>query len=131
LESVNAGVRIPLSAGPHVIEARPEPMDVSAPEGPFRVEVDVDAGGEYLFAPGAVGYCFWLERTAYGVRGGKSRVQPLGGKDGFFRLPAAVDTWFASNPEPNSDTVSTGGEMVAVRHGRCSDKPGATAASVD
>jgi hypothetical protein len=131
LESVNAGVRVPVSAGPHVIEARPEVTEASAADELFRVEVDLEAGGEYLYAPGADGYCFWLERTAYGAQASKSRVQPLGGKNGFFRLPAAVDTWFASNPEPNSDNISTGGEMVAVRHGRCSDKPGASGAARD
>jgi hypothetical protein len=123
LESTSAGLRLPLGAGRHVLEARSR---VAAPDDAavlHRAEVDLDAGDEYLFAPGADGYCFWLERTVYGRSDGRSRVQPLGGKDGFFHLPSLVDTWFAANPEPNSDRRSTGGEMVAVRHGRCADKP--------
>lgn len=120
LESTSAGKRVALGAGSHVLEARPTDGEVRET---YRVEVEVEAGEEYLFAPGAAGYCFWLERTVYGARDGKSHVNPLGGKDGFFRLPSVVDTWFAPNPEPNSDRRSSGGEMVAVRHGRCADAP--------
>jgi hypothetical protein len=120
LESTSAGKRVALGAGSHILEARPTDGEGSET---YRVEVDVEAGEEYLFAPGATGYCFWLERTVYGARDGKSHVHPLGGKDGFFRLPSVVDTWFAPNPEPNSDRRSSGGEMVAVRHGRCAEVP--------
>lgn len=120
LESTSAGKRVALGAGSHVLEARA--IDGESGET-YRVEAVVEAGEEYLFAPGATGYCFWLERNVYGARDGKSHVHPLGGKDGFFRLPSIVDTWFAPNPEPNSDRRSSGGEMVAVRHGRCAEAP--------
>lgn len=125
LESSSAGTRLALGAGKHVLEARPTGDGVDAPHLTYRVEVALDAGDEYLFAPGSDGYCFWLERTVYGAADGKSRVQALGGKDGFFRLPSAVDTWFGANPSPNADRVSTGGEMIAIRQGRCADKPDA------
>lgn len=119
LESSSAAARFPLGAGSHVIEARPrgEGVDVQVPT--YRVEVSINAGQEYLFAPGSSGYCFWLERTVYGGADSKSRTQPLGGKDGFFRIPSPIDTWFGANPAPNADQVSTGGEMVALRQGRC------------
>lgn len=125
LESSSAGLRLPLGAGKHVLEARPRGDGVDTPPATYRVEVALDAGDEYLFAPGSDGHCFWLERTVYGAADGKSRVQALGGKDGFFRLPSPVDTWFGANPQPNADRVSTGGEMVAIRQGRCADKPDA------
>jgi len=119
LESTSAATRLSLGAGNHVLEARPrgESLDESAQT--YRVNVSLEPGEEYLFAPGSDGHCFWLERTVYGRADSKARKQPLGGKDGFFRLPSSIDTWFAANPEPNSDRVSTGGEMVALRQGRC------------
>lgn len=119
LESTQAATRLSLGAGTHALEARPRGESADAPPTTYRVDVAIEAGEEYLFAPGSDGYCFWLERTAYGSAAGKSRRQTLGGKDGFFRLPAAIDTWFAANPEPNADRVSTGGEMVALRQSRC------------
>jgi hypothetical protein len=119
LESTSAATRVSLGAGTHVLEARPRGEAVDAPPASVQTTVSIEVGQEYLFAPGSDGYCFWLERTAYGSAGSKSRTQPLGGKDGFFRLPSPIDTWFGANPAPNSDRVSTGGEMVALRQGRC------------
>jgi hypothetical protein len=119
LESTSAATRVALGAGSHVLEARPRGEAVEAPTTSYRTTVTIEAGQEYLFAPGSDGYCFWLERTAYGSSGSKSRTQTLGGKDGFFRLPSPIDTWFGANPAPNADRVSTGGEMVALRQGRC------------
>lgn len=119
LESASAATRIPLGAGPHVLEARPRGEGVEAAPSIYGANVALEAGNEYVFAPGSEGYCFWLERTTYGSAGGKSRTQPLGGKDGFFRLPSPIDTWFGANPQPNADRLSTGGEMVALRQGRC------------
>lgn len=126
LESAWAGIRIPLGAGNHVLEARlrSEPVDVE--QTTYRAEVKLEVGEEYLFVPGAEGFCFWLERTTYGRTSSKSRIQALGVKDGLIALPSPVDTWFAPNPAPNSDRQSTGGEMVAVRHSRCAEKPVAT-----
>lgn len=119
LESTSAAIRVALGAGSHVLEARPRGAGVDAETPTYHATVSIEAGEEYLFAPGSDGYCFWLERTAYGGTDSKSRTQPLGGKDGFFRLPSPIDTWFGANPAPNGDRVSTGGEMVALRQGRC------------
>lgn len=119
LESTSAATRLSLGAGHHVLEARPRGESLEDVAQTYRVNVSLQPGEEYLFAPGSDGHCFWLERTVYGRADGKARKQPLGGKDGFFRLPSSIDTWFAANPEPNADRVSTGGEMVALRQGRC------------
>lgn len=117
LESATAASRITLPVGHHRLEAR-----LSA-DGELlqAAEVNVDALGLYLFAPGADGHCFWTETSRYGKQRTEPAKRRLGGKDGFFVLPSRIDTWFAPNPPTNDDSRSSGGEMVALRHGRCSD----------
>jgi hypothetical protein len=117
LESADAAVHLTIPAGRHRLEAR------ATAEGELlqAAEVDIDALKQYLFAPGATGQCFWTETVSYGKTQADSEKRRLGSKDGLFVLPARIDTWFASNPPNNDDTFSSGGEMVALRHARCSD----------
>ena len=88
-----------------------------------RVQVTLDAGALYLFAPGAANHCFWLERDTYGKASEAPIIRRLGGKDGFFSIPTRIDSWFSPNPDPGADTRSSGGVMVALRHARCPDAP--------
>lgn len=117
LESATAASRITIPVGHHHFEARL----VADGELIRAANVKVDALGLYLFAPGANGHCFWTETSTYGKVQTEPTKRRLGGKDGFFVLPSRIDTWFASNPPNNDDTRSSGGEMVALRHGRCSE----------
>lgn len=117
LESHAAATWVTLPVGQHRLEVRL--IGEGAPVRP--VDVNIDALGSYLFAPGAVGHCFWTEAAAYGKTETHTTKRRLGGKDGFIVLPSTIDTWFAPNPPGNDDRHSSGGEMVALRHGRCSE----------
>lgn len=119
LESSDAAVRLPLPAGTHWFEAR----TVAESAAVARVQVTLDAGALYLFAPGAANHCFWLERDTYGKASEAPIIRRLGGKDGFFSIPTRIDSWFSPNPDPGADTRSSGGDMVALRHARCPDAP--------
>ena len=125
LESADAGTRLSLAAGTHLLEARAI-ADATVLE---RAQVALDAGELYLFAPASVGYCFWLEIDTYGKASTSKQIRRLGGNSGFFRLPGRVDSWFAANPEPGADVRSSGGDMVALRHARCPDAPSSATAS--
>jgi hypothetical protein len=42
----------------------------------------------------------------------------------FWRIEAAVDSWFVPNPEPPpSDRRSSGGTLTSLRFARCTDAP--------
>jgi hypothetical protein len=118
LESADALLFVTVPAGRRYLEARL----VADGERVQSAHVNVDAWGHYLFAPGAHGHCFWIESAAYGRSVAKTMKRPLGVKDGFMVLPDHIDTWFAANPPANEDTRSSGGEMVALRHGRCGEQ---------
>lgn len=121
-ESPAAGVELRLPAGQHVLESRDSQGRVVA-----RANVFIHSGAEHLYAPGARGYCFWLETTGYGRAGAVGPViRPLAGAARFWALPLDVDTWFAPNPPPSHDDVrSSGGELTALRQARCSEAPAA------
>lgn len=94
-----------------------------------RVLADVTAGlrpgVDHLFAVSDTPVCFWLERSSYGRAatshdGAAPKRETLLGQGPLWALPHPVDSWFAPNPGPaNSDTLSSGGERVALRQGRC------------
>lgn len=121
-ESPAAGVELRLPAGRHLLESRD-------PQGKLvaKASVFIRSGAEHLYAPGADGYCFWLETNGYGKAGAYGPVvRPLAGAARFWALPVDVDTWFSPNPAPSRDDVrSSGGELTALRQSRCSDAPSA------
>lgn len=121
-ESPAAGVELSLPAGRHVLESRDSRGHLVARAGVF-----IHSGAEHLYAPGARGYCFWLETTGYGRAGASGPViRPLAGGARFWALPLDVDTWFSPNPAPSRDDVrSSGGELTALRQARCSEAPAA------
>jgi hypothetical protein len=94
-----------------------------------RVLADVQAGlrpgVDHLFAVSSSPVCFWLERSSYGRAAAEpSSASPpreaLLGQGPLWALPYPVDSWFGPNPEPSSgDLLSSGGERVALRQGRC------------
>lgn len=119
-ESPAAGVELHLPAGKHRLVARDDQGHVVA-----SAEVFIQSGAEHFYAPGARGYCFWLETTGYGRAGAAGPViRPLEGAARFWALPLDVDTWFAPNPRPAlHDVRSSGGELTALRQARCSEAP--------
>ncbi len=121
-ESPAAGVELRLPAGKHLLESRDSHGQVVA-----SAEVFIHTGADHLYAPGARGYCFWLETTGYGRAGGQGPViRPLAGTARFWALPVDVDTWFSPNPAPSRDDVrSSGGELTALRQALCSEAPAA------
>ncbi len=94
-----------------------------------RVLADVQAGLrpgiDHLLAVSSAPVCFWLERSSYGRAAAEpSSAGPpreaLLGQGPLWALPYPVDSWFGPNPEPSSsDQLSSGGERVALRQGRC------------
>lgn len=123
LESPSAGLRVRLAVGQRAIELRTLSEDRAV--GAQRVQVE--PGGQYLYAPASEGYCFWLEYDGYGREVREQRRVPLSADSEFWRLPERIDTWFASNPGSTGDVRSSGGTMLALRHARCertgTDKP--------
>ncbi len=119
-ESPAAGVELRLPAGRHLLESLDSRGRLLA-----RAEVFIHSGAEHLYAPGARGYCFWLETTGYGRAGASGPViRPLTGDARFWALPVDVDTWFSPNPPPSRhDVRSSGGELTALRQARCSEAP--------
>lgn len=118
LESADAARRLALPAGYHRLEAK------LTADGELvqAANVYVEALGLYLFAPGASGQCFWTEVSSYGKHRTNDGKHRLGAKDGFIALPRQIDSWFTPNPAVNQDRFSSGGEMVALRHGPCAEQ---------
>jgi hypothetical protein len=117
-ESPAAGVDVRIPAGRRTLE-------VFAQDGRLvqRTSVFVQAGRQHLYAPASPTFCFWLETTDY-ARPGPPQIERLIAEDRFWVLPTDVDTWFAPNPPAASLGVrSTGGVLVALRQGRCTDAP--------
>ena len=83
------------------------------------------AGGEtYLYAPGAIDQCFWLQHDVYGEA--RPELPPLAPLEGgpLFALPRPIDAWFFPNPAPSAiDQTSSGGARTAVRMARCGLPP--------
>jgi len=144
-----SGARLWLSidgAEPIAIEASSKESPVAglalrAPSGERRLVVTdvsgaivadvralLDPRHEHLFAPASSEHCFWLESTGYGKERHR-RVLPLASESRFWKLEAAVDTWFVASPEPSAtDARSTGGTLTALRHAPCERSPFAPAA---
>jgi hypothetical protein len=122
-ESPVAGAEIALLVGVRALKAltaEGDPVDERGAELSF--------GADHLYALGASGVCFWLERTDYGrarAPGVAVRaLEGLGAGSGFWSVHGYVDTWFAPNPDSGDDGTSTGGSLVALRHAPCLEAPG-------
>ncbi|MGE0321109.1 MAG: hypothetical protein AB7S68_02335 [Polyangiaceae bacterium] len=128
-ESPEAGVALRLPAGRRHFRTL---IDAGLPSERVIAEADLTLQGavRHLYVPAADGYCFWLERIAYG-RGnadepspGAVERLPLGNPLGFWAFPQAPDVWLAPPPEPLLDDArSSGGEVTALRQARCIDAP--------
>ncbi len=118
-ESPAAGVEIRVASGRRKIQARAASGEV------VHLDVaDVVSGAAHLYAPGAVGVCFWLETTAYGRHGQHRSVAPLEPERRFWVLSERVDTWFSPNPPPEElDARSSGGTLTALRQAPCVEAP--------
>ncbi len=122
-EDPEAGVEIRLPAGRRRLVARTRAGALA------EDHVLLASGRPHLYAPGPHQRCFWLETTHYGRQGSTAMdrtVLPL--DRGFWALPTTVDTWFAPNPAGPGEGRSSGGQLTALRQGRCRDLPAAAAA---
>jgi hypothetical protein len=118
-ESSAAGIDVRIPAGEHEVSA-------VGPAGNtiHTARVRVQSGRRHLYVPGGDRYCFWLEEARYGRAGRQeAAVEPLAGTTRFWVLPRRVDTWFAPNPSPPADQVSSGGVLLALRQAPCSEAP--------
>ncbi len=118
-ESSAAGIDVRMPAGEHEVSA-------VGPEGNtvHSARVRVQSGRRHLYVPGGDRYCFWLEEARYGRAGrAEATVEPLTGSARFWVLPRRIDTWFAPNPSPPADEVSSGGVLLALRQAPCNEAP--------
>lgn len=115
-ESPRAGRSLRLPRGERLLEA----LDASG-RVISSVHAELLGDREHLYAPGSDGQCFWLEATGYGqVR--ERRVTELPSPTRFWQLEPSIDTWFVRSPEPPPGAGrSSGGKLVALRHGRCTE----------
>jgi hypothetical protein len=115
-ESALAGSELTLPAGSHELRVLAEP---SAREL-FRSELQIQGGHPHLFAPLSAGYCFSIERRAYGSALSEPLSnEPLEGDTPFWPLPDGI-SWFTPNPEPGLFETS-GGTLSCLRQKRCSN----------
>jgi hypothetical protein len=117
-ESPSAGLELRLPRGRRSLALTDASGRVIA-----SVQAELESRRDHLYAPASVGHCFWLEQTGYGRASGRS-VVPLRSSSRFWRIEAAVDTWFMPSPEPPpSDRRSSGGTLTSLRFARCADAP--------
>jgi hypothetical protein len=117
-ESPSAGLELRLPRGRRSLALTDASGRVIA-----SVQAELESRRDHLYAPASVGHCFWLEQTGYGRASGGS-VVPLRSASQFWRIEAAVDTWFMPSPEPPpSDRRSSGGTLTSLRFARCADAP--------
>lgn len=116
VESPAAGLQLHLVAGVH-------PVQLIAQDG--RVLADTTAsfrpGVDHLIAASEEPVCFWVERTVYGrASAPRAAREDLPGPGPVWELPGTMHRWFAPNPPTSeSDDVSSGGALLALRQGRC------------
>jgi hypothetical protein len=113
-ESALAGVELTVPAGAHALRV------VSELDGRelFAEREQLSGGSPHLFAPGSAGYCFSIERRAYGdAQAALLSSEPLEGSSPFWRLPEGI-AWFTPNPEPGAFQTS-GGTLSCLRQKRC------------
>jgi len=120
-ESPSAGALVRVPAGHHTLTVSSTTSGIIL----TRAEVDFESGAVHLFAPGALGTCFWLETTGYGEEQlAKPAYQPLRSENQFWVLPGGIDNWFAPNPLPSeARSHSSGGLLTALRQAPCADAP--------
>lgn len=119
-ESPAAGLRLHLLGGERHVQLISRNGQVLA-DGTHRFR----PGTEHLIAVSEEPVCFWVERNVYG-RASAPQVarEALSGEGPVWELPGTIHSWFAPNPPPSdSDGVSTGGALVALRQGRCETAP--------
>lgn len=118
-ETPGAGVRVSVFAGTHRLVATP--ADGGEPE---VVEVRVQGGQTYLWAPLATDQCFFIEHEAYGrAKPERPPLDALPDTSRFWPVPR-VDAWFVPTPRSSeSDRRSTGGGRTVVRQARCGTTP--------
>lgn len=113
-ESALAGVELTLPAGMRELRARSE-LDGREL---FRAHQQVHGGRPHLFVPVNHGYCFSIERRAYGdAPATPLDTELLEGDVPFWVLPAGI-SWFTPNPDP-SPIETSGGMLVCLRQKRC------------
>ena len=122
VETPEAGLHVRVFFGRHELL-------VTTDEG-TRLDVRLErlSGGEtYLYAPGAIEQCFWIQHDTYGEAAGtRAELPPLVALEGgpVFALPRAIDAWFVPNPSPSAvDHASSGGTRTALRMARCGLPP--------
>jgi len=113
-ESALAGVELTVPAGERELRVLAE----SDGRELFRAHELVAGGSPHLFAPLSAGYCFSVERRAYGDATDQPLdVLPLEGSNPFWQLPDGI-SWFTPNPEPGPLHTS-GGTLSCLRQKRC------------
>ena len=118
-ESPQAGVEVRVPAGRRLLEAKDRRGRLVSQDN-----VVIHSGRHHLYAPGPHPYCFWIETVGYG-RGAPEEpaIEPLPEGRGFWVLPPGIDTWFRPNPHAAEDRRASGGQLSALRQGRCSEVP--------
>lgn len=115
-ESALAGAWLTLPAGERELRVVGE----SSGRELFRARERLEGGSPHLFAPLSAGYCFTIERRAYGdAQGAPEEAVPLDGSNPFWVLPDGI-SWFAPNPEPGPLQTS-GGTLSCLRQRRCAN----------
>jgi hypothetical protein len=113
-ESALAGVDLTVPAGAHALRVTSE-LDGREL---YASRQTLQGGSPHLFAPNSSGYCFSIERRAYGdARGEPLSSEPLTGSSSFWLLPDGI-AWFTPNPEPGAFQTS-GGTLSCLRQKRC------------
>ena len=80
----------------------------------------IGQGTHQVFAPGSDGYCFAIDRKAYGnARQPRPETIQLPSSQHFHTLNESVDSWFEANPVVGSGRWFSGGVRRAVRLMRC------------
>ena len=80
----------------------------------------VGIGTVQLFVPGSNGYCFRIDRRAYGrARQPRPVSVQLPHDERFHTLNESIDAWFEPNPAATSNAWFAGGVRRAVRHSSC------------
>jgi hypothetical protein len=117
-ESPLAGVELRLPAGQRRFVGLDAEGNVAA-----RAEVQLEAGGRHLYAPGSELICFWLETTSYGREQKHPDYEPLSADSHFWVVPERVNGWFMPSPPAPEGARATGGSSTVLRQGACEDAP--------
>ncbi len=118
-EHPEAGAETRLPAGRRVLQAHDRKGRLVGEDS-----VLVRAARQHLYAPGDHEYCFWVETVGYGRNGPATpQIKMLASRRHFWVLPPGIDIWFDRSPAQPAGTRASGGQLTALRQGRCRDAP--------